>query len=64
MACDIASLYTQSDKTLSATISQRKSSDLVFAEGRTFSLFSKIILSPNQLLAMNLLDLPDRLIKL
>ncbi len=63
MAHDTVSLHAQSDKTLSATISQKNSSDLAFAERQTFSLFRRIILLPNQSLAINLLDLSDRLIK-
>ena len=32
MACDTASLYNQSNKTLSATISQKNSLDLAFSK--------------------------------
>lgn len=63
MVRDTASLYDQSDKTLSATVSQKNSSDLAFEEGQTFFLLSRIIFSAKRLLAMNLLVLPDRLIK-
>lgn len=63
MTYDTASLYNQSDKILNVTIFQRNLLDFAFAERQTFSLFSRIIFSVNRSLGMNLLDLPNRLIK-
>lgn len=63
MARDIVSLHDQNDKILSATISLRNLSDLAFAEEQILFLFSRIILLPNQLSVINLLDILDRLIK-
>ncbi len=63
MACNTASLHDQSDKILRATVSLRNSSDLVFADGQTFSLFSSIILLLNRSSTRNLLGLPDELIQ-
>ena len=63
MACNTTFLHAQNDKILKTTILLRNLSVLVFTDGQTFFLFSNIIFSPNRLLDINLLALPDRLIK-
>ena len=70
LPCDVDSAAYESttllfhkDKTLHDTVSQRNSSDLAFAEGFIFSLFSIIIVSPNRSSGTNLFGRPEILIR-